>query len=95
MRGQPFIGPASPARGPRSGPRRSFDWRRAARLYAAGIPGEEVAATLNIPEEHFWRHLDRSPRFRCFIDRALAEDLQRSRDEFVNLVRNKLQISTR
>lgn len=54
-----------------SSPRRSLDWRRAARLLAIGTEAATIAAGMGIKEEHFWRHLGRSARFRRFVTSAV------------------------
>lgn len=51
--------------------RRSFDWRSAARLWAAGVEPEAIAAAMGIEENYFWNHLARSARFRRFVDIAV------------------------
>lgn len=72
-----------------SSPRRSLDWRRAARLWVKGIAPATIAAELGIDEEHFWAHRERSPRFRRFVQIARAQAIQECRDQMVNLVGNK------
>ena len=70
-------------------PRRSLDWRRAARLWVKGIAPAMIAAELGIDEEHFWAHRERSLRFRRFIQIARAQAIQDCRDQMVNLAGNK------
>ena len=76
-----------------SRPRRPLDWRRAARLLATGTKAATIAAGMGINEEHFWRHLGRSARFRRFVVSAVygAPDRQ---DDLVNLVRNRAGIDS-
>ena len=76
-----------------SSPRRSLDWRRAARLLATGTESATIAAGMGIDEEHFWRHLGRSARFRRFVVSAVYGAPGRQND-LVNLVRNRVRIDS-
>lgn len=82
----------SVADGPK--PRRSHDWRRAARLMATGMPAETIAADMGIDEEHIWRHLRRSARFRYFVLSAVYGK-PRPAGELVNLVTDKHRIESK
>lgn len=53
-------------------PYTKIDWKRGAKLLAAGLDAEDVAAALGIDEDRLWRHLHRSLRFR-FLVRQAAE----------------------
>ncbi|MFN4276651.1 MAG: hypothetical protein ACK4FJ_10160 [Ferrovibrio sp.] len=47
------------------------DWKLAARRVAEGAGLATVVAELGITEEHFWRHLRRSLRFRFLLEQAV------------------------
>lgn len=47
------------------------DWKLAARRVAEGAGLPAIAAELGITEEHFWRHLRRSLRFRFLLQQAV------------------------
>lgn len=47
------------------------DWKLAARRLAEGAGLDIVVAELGISEEHFWRHLRRSLRFRFQLEQAV------------------------
>ncbi|MFN4310287.1 MAG: hypothetical protein ACK4FK_06800 [Ferrovibrio sp.] len=49
----------------------TVDWKLAARRVAEGAALAAVAAELGITEEHFWRHLRRSLRFRFLLEQAV------------------------
>lgn len=70
-------------------PRRSFDWRQAARLWVSGVESGAIATAMGIDEDYFWHHLERSPRFRRFVASARAREIQNCHEEIVNLVRDK------
>lgn len=71
-------------------PRRSVDWRHAARLWVKGIAPAAIAAELGISEERLWVHRERSARFRRFVQIAAAQNIQKYRRALmVNLVRDK------
>ena len=74
-------------------PRRSLDWRRAARLFATGTQAATIAAGMGIEEEYFWRHLARSARFRRFVSSAVYGVPDRQ-DDLVNLVTKRAQIDS-
>lgn len=59
-----------------------IDWKRGAKLLAAGEPPEAVAAALGIEEDRLWRHLNRSPRFQFLLRQALERQMVAAQLQF-------------